>query len=271
MFDKKNYIKFLQDFEHIHDFSRDVSNAIGGRKAPEHLIQANQLFVRMTITGMSIIHLLPENRVYPAEKPIWDMFSVASLTRNLLENYHILYYMAVENVSDDEREFRYYSSIFHLNSERHRLYKEFNNTNILAEFETNLPGAKQHLRTLPFFQHLSPTQQRKVLEGRSAMYLTHKEISERLPFLTEEFVGYYRLLSNHTHSTPFAYITMSNDRGRGKEGPAEINYLCLFLQLCDKYLSAAILDMISLFPECVDQLNENQIAVVKRRFKGFQQ
>lgn len=270
MFEKKDYIEFLRNFELIHDFSRDVSNEIGGREAPAHLLQAAQLFVRMTITGMSIIHLSPENRIYPAEKPVWDMFSIASLTRNFMENYHMLYYIAVENVNEDERELRYYLSIYHLNNERYKMYKEFKNWKYIDEFEKNLPRAKEHLKQLPYFRKLSKSLQGKMLEGRSAMYLSHKEITERLPFMTDEFAGYYRLLSNHTHSTPFSYITMTNDRGRGNEGAAEINYFCLFLQLCDKYLSAAIIDMLRLFPDSVPQLNELQINVVKKRFEAHQ-
>lgn len=178
----------------------------------------------------------------------------------------MFYYVAVDEVSDDERNFRLNLLWFHLNNEKYKLYLDLKKTSRFKEFEDNLPIEKQNLKEHPFLKPLSKEKAGKVLSGKESMYLTHKEISERINFNTEEFNTYYRLFSNHTHSSPLAYFTMSNERGSGKENEAELSYLTLTLHICIKYLSAVILDMTKLFPECVDKLNKSKLKIVEEKF-----
>ena len=79
----------------------------------------------------------------------------------------------------------------------------------------------------------------------------------------------YRLFSNHTHTTPFAYYTISNKRGRGEENEAEISYLSITLDFCIKYLSAAIIDMTNLFPTCVEKINKSKFEIIKQKFEDY--
>ena len=117
------------------------------------ILQGNQLFTRLTLTTNSIIHLCPGSRLWPSNQQIWDFTSVASLTRNLIENYHLFYYIAVEPVSDQERGFRFDLLQYHKNYEKYKMYKEFNTIgpDVLQDFEQKLPIAKEALRTHPFY------------------------------------------------------------------------------------------------------------------------
>lgn len=271
MIDKVCYTKNLRTFENFIDFAIDISDHSAGIKVPWHLVRANQLYTRLTITSLSIIHLLPTNNIFPSKNEFWDFFSVATLARNLIENYHMFYYVGVEKVSDEERDFRLKLLNYHLNNEKYKLYLESNvDKETLKEFEDNLPNAKGNLKKHPFFISLYRDKASKVLTGKEAMYLTHKEISERINFKTDEFIPLYRLFSNHTHSSPLAFFTMSNERGRGEENTAEIEYLSMTLDLCIKYLSAAILDMTVLFPSCVNRIDKTKLKIVTEKFNDFQ-
>jgi hypothetical protein len=270
MAEKNDYIENLQTFENFLDFAIEISDNTAGLKVPPQLVRANQLYTRLTVTSVSIIHLLPLNRMFPTTWEFWDFFSVATLARNLIENYHMFYYVAVDKISDEERDFRLKLLSFHLNNEKYKLYSEFKaQRETLEDFETNLPKDKEDLKNHSFFKALSKEKAGKILAGKEAMYLSHKEISEKISFKTDEFVPLYRLFSNHTHSSPFAYFTMSNERGRGEENDAEISYLSMTLDFCIKYLSAAIIDMTNLFPICVDKLNQTKLKIVTDKFYDY--
>lgn len=270
MTDKEEFTANLRTFENFFDFSVDVSDHIAGLTVPIHLIRANQLYTRLTVTSLSIIHLLPTNRIFPAKWEFWDFFSVATLARNLIENYHMLYYIGIEEVADEERDFRLKLFNFHLNNEKYQLYLGFKaEASVLEQFENNLPVDRDEIRQHPFFSTLSKEKGNRILKGKEVSYLSHKEISERIPFKTDEFNPFYRLFSNHTHSTPFAFFTMSNERGRGKENEVEVIYLTMTLDFCIKYLAAAILDITKLFPSCIDKISSEKLRIVKEKFADY--
>jgi hypothetical protein len=270
MADKKDYLENLETFEDFFDFSVDVSDSTGRIHVPTHLVRANQLFTRLTVTSMSIIHLCPDNRIWGSSSQFWDFISVATLARNLIENYHAFFYIGVEKVTTDERSFRLDLFNYHLINEKYRLYKEGGSSEeILKDFEEKLPIAKEGLKTHPFFIHLSREKAKKILTGGESMILSQKEISARVPFNTYEFFSLYRLFSDQTHSTSYAFFSKNNERGRGAENDEEVHYLAMTLDFCTKYLSAAILDMTKLFPSCVEKVNKTKLQVIREKFNSY--
>jgi hypothetical protein len=267
MLSKVEYLEYLRTFEHFHDFSLDVSDRTGGLKAADHLIMANQLYVRMTLTSLSIIHLLPENRLFPSEWQIWDFFSVASLARNLIENYNMLFFVAVENITDEERDFRLNVLYYHHNKEKQKFYKDLGGRQFDKEFDENLPIAKKALKEHPFFSKLPHKISNAIIDGRKSIYLSREDISKKRNFDKNTLKAYYRLFSNHTHSSPMAFLSMSNLRGGGKENKTELHYLTITLHLCIKYLSAAIIDIVSLFPHCRGNIDLEKLLMIEETFK----
>lgn len=268
--EKSLYFERLEIFQNFLDFAIDISDATAGIAVPERLVRVNQLYTRLTVTSLSIIHLLPFNRYFPSEFKFWDFFSVATLTRCLIENYHMLYYIGVEHISSQELDFRYKLLVFHLNHEKYKLYKDYNaDKEVLSDFEMNIPIDRENLKSHPFFDQISKTKQEKVLSGNVAMYLSNKEISSRLHFRTDEFMPLYRLFSNHAHSSPYAYFSISNERGRGIENATEIGHLTVAIDVCIKYLTAAMIDLLTLFPKCVEKVNATKLAIVQETFEKF--
>lgn len=95
------------------------------------------------MTSLSIVNLLPNN-IFPFKWEFWDFFSIASLTRNFIENYHIFFYIGVDNISEEERDFRLKLLNYHWNNEKYKLYSDFrDDVTLLREFEDNLPLAKE--------------------------------------------------------------------------------------------------------------------------------
>lgn len=265
---KEYYTNTLRQLEDFLDLAIDVTDATAGQSnVPWNLVRGHQLYNRLTVTCMSFIHLLPENRYFPSNFKFWDFFSAATLARNFIENYYFFFYVCVDEVEPSETEFRLLLLTYHLNNEKFKFYKEANKTEILAEFEQNLPNDKRKISEHPFFQKLDRKMQGDILKGIKFKYLSNKEISQRIPFDTSEFEPLYRFFSNQAHSTPWAFFTQDNQRGRGQENEAEVSYITMAIEFVSKYLIAAILDMIKLFPESTNKLDARKIEFIKKEFE----
>lgn len=266
---RDDYLKKLEEIQNYLDFAIDISEATAGQKNVQlSLANGHQLYNRLTMTCLSFIHLLPRNRYFPSKGEFWDFFSLATLGRSFAENYFAFFYVCVEHVTLQESEFRQLLLTFHMNNEKYKFFKESNaDADLLKEFEAKLPEAKRELAEHPFIQTLNKKAQGDLLKGNLFKYLSNKEIAERIPFSTKEFNPLYRFLSNHTHSTPWSFFTQNNSRGRGIENETEVVYVSLTIDFVTKYLLAAIIDMMRLFPEKTRNLEKWKVKHVKEQFQ----
>jgi hypothetical protein len=227
-----------------------ISDSSGGIQTTARFIHATQLYTRLVAGLYSFVRLLPYNRITYDREPFWDWGSVAGIARAVVETYHTFYYVGVENVGAEEVKARLDLMLFHLNSEKYRLYREGNaDEKVLKGFQEGLPKDKERLTKNPWFQRLPPKQQAYLLKGRCAMYLPHAEIARRSNVLGAHFRFFYRLFSNQLHATPFAAYSQSNVRGRGIENDTERFYVTSAMQVVIRYVCRAVLDMAEIFPD----------------------
>ena len=188
---------------------------------------------------MTICSILPENHVNRTQ--LWDFPSVASLARTFIETCHRYLYLSEHDLDPEDAAFRLKLHFFHMNSEKHRLYKEFGaGQDVLEDFEKNLPKSKAALIASPIYSSLSSEIAKKVGRGNTAMHFTNETVAEKHSLIDGRFKPIYRLLSNQSHGTPFATFSQSNERGRGIENSAEVNYISFIINLLNQYLSVVI-------------------------------
>lgn len=269
IFSRKEYEEELRTYGQLLRAAITVSQAAGGIKTETRYIRATQIFTRMLVIAYTFFRLLPGNSITRDKKEHWDWPSVAALARNFLESYLHFFYVGVDDVSKDEVDFRLKAMWFHLNYEKYRLYKSGSTKIDLAEFEKNLPIEKKQIQKHPFFQQLNKEQQRRVLSGNSATYLTKSQLMARLPFRSEELSWMYRHYSSEVHSTAFAFNSQSNERGRGDENPAERGYMISASWLVRKYLSAAVMSMGKIFPKEIGTLARKAVDLSEAQFRKF--
>lgn len=267
----KSYIEKLRDIENYLDFAIDISDSTSGKKnVPWKLVRAHQLYIRLTVTCLSFIRLLPQNRYLKTNFDFWDFPSVANIARNFIETYHVFYYIGVDKVTDEVTDFRLLIFNYHLNNEKYKLYKEFGAPiEDLKEFELKLPKAKGEIKNHKAFSGIEANRAKGILNGTEFMSMTHKEISDKIEFDTKEFRPMYRFLSNQTHSTPFSFFSQSNERGRGIENEPEVNYIVMCIDFVTKYLLAAMMDIIKLFPDCQVTLDKRKLKIVNDRLTDY--
>lgn len=96
-------ISFLEEvkyFNQVLDFTAQVSLNQGGIDADGRGVRAVKIFTRQTITAFSFSKILPKPKVSTtSDTELWDISSVASLTRNLIEGYLSLNYFGLEKNS----------------------------------------------------------------------------------------------------------------------------------------------------------------------------
>jgi len=268
------YLEKLEKLQKYLDFGIDVSDACAGQKDVDwHLVRANQLYIRLTVSCLSYIRLLPYNRYFPADHEFWDLFSILSISRNIIETYIMFWYIAVDGVSQEERQLRLDILMYHLNNEKYKFYRDFNpESEYLPEFETQLPLKKREFEDSEIFAtYIEKSRRKNILSGKEAKYLSNNEIMEKMPFKTEEFVPLYRFFSNHTHSMPFAFFSLDNQRGSGRRNQAEIDYIDMSLDFVTKYLLCAIMDTIGLFPFREDELDTDKLKVIREEYITYSQ
>lgn len=271
MDNKKKYIDKLRDIENYLDFAIDISDRTSGKKnIPWKLVRTHQLYIRLTVTCLSFIRLLPQNKYLKTNFDFWDFPSVANIARNFIETYHVFYYIGVDKITDEETELRLLIFNYHLNNEKYKLFKEFGaSADVLNEFELNLPIAKEEIKNHNAYSIIQPSKVKGILNGKEFMVITHKEISEKIEFNTKEFIPMYRFLSNQTHSTPFSFFSQSNERGRGIENETEVEYIVMCIDLVTKYLLASMIDTINIFPDCQATLNKTKLKIVNDRLLEY--
>ncbi len=242
---KPDYQRALKTFEQLVYDAVIFSNASGGISTTNLGIEATKVYTRITLSAMTICSILPENHTNGTE--LWDFPSVASLARTFIETCHRYLYLSEQDLDPEDAKFRLKLYFFHMNSEKHRLYKEFGaGQEVLADFEKKLPESKAALMASPIYSSLSQYMAEKVRRGNTEMHFTDETIAEKHSLVDGWFKPLYRLLSNQTHGTPFATFSQSNERGRGFENDAEVYYITLTINLLNQYLAIVIVSQATL-------------------------
>jgi len=227
-----------------------ISAAAGGIDTTGRNIRAAQLYTRLVVSMYTFVRVLPGNPITTDAVPFWDWGSVAALARAILEAYNVLYYVGIDSVDETELECRRELLMLHLNSEKYRLYTEWGAPNeVLDEFRKGLPSQRERIQRNSFFRTFPPKRQTVLLEGRAAMHLSHPDIAARSGILGKHFRALYRFLSNQVHSTPFAFLSQSNERGRGDENDAERAYTIIAMQIVRECVGRAVLHISDIFPD----------------------
>ncbi|MBA7590714.1 hypothetical protein ES708_32844 [subsurface metagenome] len=143
-FSRTKYEEELRLYDKLLGVGIAVSHAAGGIKTSTRYIRSTQIFTRILVTAYTFFRLLPGNPITRDDEEHWDWPTIASVARNLIEAYLHFFYVGVENVSEEEVDFRLKAMWFHLNSEKYQLYKSGSNDIDLTEFEAYVEAYLRH-------------------------------------------------------------------------------------------------------------------------------
>ena len=264
-----DYLEELELFEKTLKFVMLVSQNQHGIQTDGRGIRSIRIFTRQTLTAISLCKLLPSS-IYSKrfESDLWDIGSIASLTRNIIEGYLSLYYFGIEIVSEQEAELRFFLLQLHKNTEWYNIRKKEMDEDELKQFEEGIAGEKSRLKKHIFLSHLSPQEQKKVLEGRE-MYKSKSDFEDNLS-VCKDLRVHYRHLSNLVHTLPLSTERIDNERGRGLGTDPDKNNCLICVMLARKYLAATVVEVVEKFKiELADRFPKELKDVKPLVKKGF--
>lgn len=263
---KKEYKEELKAYDVLLRAAISVSQKTGNIETKQRYIEATKIFTRMLVMAYTFYRLLPGNPITNDKQEHWDWPSVAAVARNFIDAYLHFFYIGVDNISEEEVDFRFKLMWFHLNSEKYRLYKSGPINVDLSDLETNLPIQKEQIQNHTFFKYLTKEDQNRASSSKSAIYMTQAKLMERLPFQSKDLSFMHRHYSNEVHSTAFAFRSLSNERGRGNENDTERAYMITASHLVRKYLAVSVMSMAKIFPQEVGVSASEFVNIAETQF-----
>jgi Family of unknown function (DUF5677) len=246
----------VQTLETLCHCAISLSTRTQGRPTSNwQLLEGSSIFARNCLTCVSLLRLVPISSFYrPIEKlDVWDLPSVASLVRNIIETYHIFFYI-VEGVSESECEARQALWCFHEIAERLRaLQLGVPSSKGIDELKKDYLRRKVRLEASPFFQGLSNKQRNNLLNGRDSKFLTQNEIAERTGVSLNYLASCYKYCSNFIHTSPMAVAMMNTFRAGTPVGLERFKYVS---DLATAFMALTIRDLVHLVPDQRAHINE---------------
>lgn len=236
---EKSFLEELKLYDKVVETTKLISLNQHGIETDGRGLRGVRIFTRQTILGISLQRILPRpSSTTEHEDELWDICSIASLSRNLMEGYLSLYYFAIEKVSDAEAELRFFIAQLHRNVEWYEIRKLTNPSDPgLKEFEDGIASQRGRIRSHAYLRSLTAVQKTRALRG-TEMYKTKADFEKELS-ACGDLRRNYRLLSNLVHPLPMSIERIDNERGRGIGSDADVHYCKICLMLARRYLAAS--------------------------------
>jgi hypothetical protein len=247
-----------------------VSGSIHHQSVDTRSFWAAVLFAKLCVTSVSAVQLLPGNQMFPSKFNNWDASSISTLCRNLIENYHAFFYLCIEKIPDAERECRLQLFNLHDCLTRKKIFADFGLEEDLPKFAEQSDELRDILKQNNFFLNLQDGEQKKLLKGEQAFYLTREAIEQRMGSGRSDLKAVYRLLSIQAHTLPMSfYRTIEQRRGTGVETDTELHYISMAVEYIIPYLLFATRQIIELYPAARTVLNQKQLMLLDEPFAHY--
>ncbi len=273
----------LHDFGCLAILAFRLSAASAGQAGSGRRLEyASHIFTAVCLTADALLKTHPESGPWSNAAPhVWNPVATATLARVLMEAAINLHYFCVDEIEEDEREFRFLIADLHCVRERlymsdciraerdsfaPRIGQEIHPEGQRLREQADVFRANLHnqvhalitrLRANAHFQSLGEKNRRKWEEGdfsNAGRYrgkgfaLEFRERAERACLASSVYDAEYRHLSSYLHSAPSAIDQIA---GFGSD-PAAMQDMVVptLIRSCCGYLAIAIRYFLSLFPEC---------------------
>lgn len=260
MLDRKtrhNYENTIDDFQHITDLARKLSIENTGREVDSWRAEyASYLFAKICGHAISLLKLqfTFSKSTTPDIAHIWDISSIAVLTRSIIDSYYVFYYLSIDECDKSESEFRRDLWNFHGACQRFDMLKHIKfGQSKLKEFEKSILTQKDKIMNSSFYQSISNKDlQRDIRKGKVAILLSNSELSKRAGINQDFYKAYFNYLSAHVHGFPYTFSQLKVFQANDSES---LHLVTIMIQVGIGYICHAVRDFVKLFPEQTGNLD----------------
>lgn len=248
MNDDNSIGRMCSQLDDLYDCAMFVSAETQGREVNhwEHEI-ASIVFAKICASTLAALRHVPKSKYYTRSGglAIWDLSSLASLVRNLMEAYYTLHYILHDKCNEEERSFRHLLWKFHEASERWKcLTKAIPESSHLPEIKSDFESLKESLKKDSYFKELSDSKQKEILRGSSYRLRTNVDLSDSCGVNSNYYRAQYKYCSSFAHTSPFSISTLLRFRAGDYDSERIMGTI---VQLATGYLSLSVRDFVSVF------------------------
>lgn len=240
---EKNYILLYKKFDRACEIATMISLHQHGINTDGRGIRAANIFTRQLLTAYSLKTLLPQLRTgSDPDIGLWDVTTIALVSRSIMENFQALYFYGTEAISEVEADFRFHI----LQKDRNTKWRDIRikagvPEEELADFITGVPEQRERILKHEFYKTLTKDKQNS-LKNRAEMYYSKADFEERCPRLANIEL-HYQLLSNLAHPLPLAIERIDELNGHGESTDADIALVNISLGVASDCLIGSIEEM----------------------------
>lgn len=257
-----SYLRKLNDLESLCEAAINLSNSTQGREVDTWREEyASYIFSKVCLTTISILKLLPKSSYTKINNfDVWDISSVCTLVRSLIETFFIFYYVAIDEADKDELDFRFIIWHYHEKCERIKMLEWIgsNNHQQIEELKSRKNKLREDLSKNTFFQRLKSENHKdlkNISEGKIGIFLSNSTISKRAGISLNYYKAVYKYLSNYTHTHPLSVSVLFKFNAEEDESKMLFK---VAIDYCTGFLSLAIRNFVRIFPDQIlpEEIND---------------
>lgn len=246
----EKYLKAVKDLEKIVNTCISLSNNTHKRKVSSWREEyGSYIFAKIVVHSIAVLKMIPNSELFeiPNNFKVLDISSLAVLVRALIETYNVFFYLIIDELDENELDFRFLLWHLHSECERLRMLKLIGSTNpIIADVEKDIENYREKLLNNDFFKSKNSKERTLYRKGEVGISLTNSQISEKAGISVNFYKSVYKYLSSYTHTFPFSVQQIAVFKADDEESLNIINSL---VEISSGYLSFAIRDFVKLFPD----------------------
>lgn len=256
---ERSYISVHKKYCRACEIAVSISLNQGGINTDGRGRRASNIFTRQVLTVLSLKKLLPvlRNGDNP-EDTVWDITTIALISRSVMENFQALYFFGTEIISEAEADLRFHIFQKDRNFKWRDIRKKAGETE--EELDKIFVGLSEQKRLIvnhEFYSSLSDAQ-KNMLRNKKEMYYSKAEFELRCPRLASIEL-HFQLLSNLAHPLPLAIHRIDEFSGHGGPSEADIRLAIISLNVAVDCLIASIEEMGKKFPDSIGRQYQTMI------------
>jgi len=238
---KESLSDIISDFELIVKMLHEMSYKFENVTAPIRKAISTHFLAHIGDSCVSILKLLPYNELSATNDKEFAIFFNLSLFRNVIEATNNLYYYSLEEITEEESNFRLLLFYYHNELETLNMAELLSFETTIKEIDVKqIEEKKYEILKDPIYLSLDKNLKKLIIDGKRYSHLTQTEIAKRRGIDFKYFRGLYKLLSGYTHSLPFAMDSIAVSTVHN----FSINFYASILNIVIYFLNSCLADIL---------------------------
>ncbi|MDY0140614.1 MAG: DUF5677 domain-containing protein [Bacteroidales bacterium] len=255
----------IESFKFILQKSVEINVITTGVPVDNYSALCHSFYTKNLLTAISIDRIIhPSSTIIKNHKLIeidfYDPMSALTIVRSLFESYVNMYYLLVDNISEDEKLFKFLLWERFWRSERKTMAELLKSQNIKLDKENQeIVEIEKELFSSKFYESLSIKLQQFYVDRKNWTNLNFIDRAKRTNINSERVQYMYKYLSQYTHSNSFALMQFSSvDKNDGA-----ISGLNSIASCYTELLLSLTLDILSDYFEQVKKIIDGELSLGK--------